>query len=142
MTQIPPIRPAAVSRHSPILAGLALRLWLACLGGALVSGAGILWALRTRIGPVPQTDSGELVVWLTGSAALGLLTAVVLAIWLHVRVIGHLKGLTRTVATGHAENLGGLPASSGWGELSELTGHLRALLEGHILRQSDDLPDR
>jgi hypothetical protein len=97
----------------------------------LVAGGGILWALRTRVVPGAGADSGSLVVWLAGSATLGLLTSAALALWFHVRVIGHLKGLTRSVASGHAENLRGLPASTGWGELSELTGHLRVLLESH-----------
>ena len=131
MTQSLPPRPAHVSEPPPPLAGLALRLWLACLGGALVAGGGILWALRTRVGPGPTVDPGPLVVWVGGSAVLGLLTGVALALWFHARVIGHLKGLSRSVATGHVENLQGLPASTGWGELSELTAHLHALLEGH-----------
>ena len=131
MTSSQPHRPVPISHSSPPLAGLALRLWLACLGGTLVAGGGILWALRTRVVPGAGADSGSLVVWLAGSATLGLLTSAALALWFHVRVIGHLKGLTRSVASGHAENLRGLPASSGWGELSELTGHLRLLLESH-----------
>src|SRR5262245_38074776 len=131
MTTTQPSRPAPISPATRPLAGLALRLWLACLGGALVAGVGILWALRTRVAALGATDSGALAVWLAGSATLGLLTAFALALWFHIRVVGHLKGLTRTVATGHAENLRGLPASSGWGELSELTDHLRALLETH-----------
>src|SRR5436190_5392431 len=130
MTSSQPHRPVPNSHSSPPLAGLALRLWLACLGGALVAGGGILWALRTRVVP-GGADSGSLVVWLAGSATLGLVTSAALALWFHVRVIGHLKGLSRSVASGHAENLHGLPASSGWGELSELTGHLRLLLESH-----------
>lgn len=131
MTQSLPPRPAHGSEPPPPLAGFALRLWLACLGGAVVAGGGILWALRTQVGPGPQVDPGPLVVWVGGSAVLGLLTGVGLALWFHARVIGHLKGLSRSVATGHVENLRGLPASSGWGELSELTAHLHALLEGH-----------
>lgn len=131
MTQPPPHRPAPIFPPSHSLAGLALRLWLACLGGALVAGAGIFWALQTRVGPGPPADSGALVVWLAGSAVLGLLTSTALALWFHARVIGHLKGLSRSLASGHTENLRGLPASSGWGELSELTEHLRILLEGH-----------
>lgn len=131
MTSSQPPRPAPISLSPRPLAGLALRLWLACLGGALVAGAGILWAVRTQVTPGAPSDSGTLVVWLAGSATLGLLTGVALALWFHARVIGHLKGLSRSVASGHAENLRGLPASSGWGELSELTGHLRALLETH-----------
>ena len=134
-------RPAPISDNSPPLAGLALRLWLACLGGALVAGGGILWALRTRVVPGAAADSGSLVVWLAGSATLGLLTSASLALWFHARVIGHLKGLSRSVASRHAENLRGLPASSGWGELSELTAHLRVLLEsyGGAVRAREEL---
>ena len=131
MTSSQPPRPAPIFPSSRPLAGFATRLWLACLGGALVAGGGILWALRTQVAPGAPADSGALVVWLAGSATLGLLTSMALALWFHARVIGHLKGLTRSVASGHAENLRGLPASSGWGELSELTGHLRAMLETH-----------
>jgi len=131
MTPSQPHRPAPISISSRPLAGLALRLWLACLGGALVAGAGIVWVLRTRVASEAPADSGGLVVWLAGSATLGIITAAALAVWFHTRVIGHLKGLTRGVVTGHAENLRGLPASSGWGELSELTVHLRTLLEAH-----------
>jgi hypothetical protein len=131
MTSSQPHRPVPNFPSSPPLAGLALRLWIACLGGALVAGGGILWTLRTRVVPGAAADSGSLVVWLAGSATLGLITSAALALWFHARVIGHLKGLTRSVASGHPENLRGLPASSGWGELSELTGHLRLLLESH-----------
>ena len=112
------------------MAALALRLWLACLGGAVVAGGGTLWAVR-RIGPDALVDPGPLVVWLTGSAALGLLTGVALGLWFHVRLIGSLKGLSRSVASMHAENLRGISVATGWGELSELTEQLRVLLEGH-----------
>ena len=122
------------------MAGLALRLWLACLGGALIAGGGTLWVVG-RIGPDTLVDPGPLVVWLSGSAALGILTAVGLALWFHVRLIGSLQGLSRSVASMHEENLRGLSASSGWGELSVLTRQLRALLAGHrdAVRAKDEL---
>jgi hypothetical protein len=109
---------------------LRIRLWLACLAGSLVAAAGIAWVLGMRVGPGGQVDPASLVVWLVGSASLGIVTGAALALWLDARVLGHLKGLSRTLASGQVEDVGRLPASSGWGELSELTRQVQLLMEG------------
>lgn len=121
MSVSPPSLPRALSPEPQSSSGLRLRLWFACLGGAMVSAAGIWVVFGTRIGPSVSNDPAGLVLWLAGASALGIVTGAALALWLDARILGHLRGLSRGLASGQVHELRGLPAAAGWGELSDLT---------------------
>ncbi len=98
---------------------LRLRLWAACLAGALVSAAGIWWVAGTQLGP--GADPAQVLGWLVGLGGLGVVVAGGFALWLDRGIITHLRGVTRSLASGRVQELRGLPAASGWGELSSLS---------------------
>jgi len=101
------------------LLGLRLRVWAACLSGALVSVAAIWWIAGTQISL--RSDPATLLAWLLGAGTLGIVVGIGCAMWLDHGIVVHLRGLTRGFASGRVQELRGLPAASGWGELSELT---------------------
>ncbi len=131
MTEFPTSRSEGRPAGPESAAGLRLRLWLACLGGALVAAAGIWWVIGTRIGPAVTPDPATLVLWLAGSGALGIVTGALLALWLDARILGALRGLTRALASQQVHELRGLPAASGWGEISDLTQQVQHLIAAH-----------
>lgn len=101
------------------LLGLRLRVWAACLSGTLVSVAALWWIAGTQI--TVRSDPAALLAWLLGAGMLGLVVGIACAMWLDHGIVVHLRGLTRGFASGRVQELRGLPAASGWGELSELT---------------------
>lgn len=101
------------------LLGLRLRVWAACLSGALVSVAALWWIAGTQI--TVRSDPAALLAWLLGAGTLGIVVGIACAMWLDHGIVVHLRGLTRGFASGRVQELRGLPAASGWGELSELT---------------------
>src|SRR3989442_1371809 len=68
--------------HAHSTAGLRLRLWLACLGGALVAAGGIWWVIGTQTGPGARVDLALVVSWLGAVAGLALIVGAALALWL------------------------------------------------------------
>jgi hypothetical protein len=108
-------------------AGLRFRIWLACLGGALVAAGGGWWVIATRLGPI-TTDLASFVSWLALAAGVAVLVGAALAFWLDLGLVAHVRGLNRAVASRQVALLRGLPGSSGWGELSQLTQQLQQLL--------------
>src|SRR5262245_39215469 len=74
--------------------GLRLRLWIGCLGGALVAGTGIWVVMGTQTGPSSQINPGALVAWLLGVAGLGVVVGGTLALWLSHVILTHLRGLS------------------------------------------------
>jgi hypothetical protein len=121
--------------------GLRMRLWLACLGGALASAAGTWWVIGTQAVPGPGFDLSALVAWLAGIAGLGIVIGAVFALWLDHGVIGHLRGLSEGLRSGQVARLRGLPAASGWGELSDLTQSIQRLISHHrqLVRGTEEL---
>jgi hypothetical protein len=130
MTSSPRARPEDRTSPPPT-AGLRLRLWLGCLGGALAAAGGIWWVIGAYAGPGAQLDLPLLVSSLWATAALGLLVGIALALWIDHGVIGHLRGLVGSLTSGRVAELRGLPATAGWGELSQLTQALQSLLTHH-----------
>ena len=120
--------PHAVSGTPPVeaphpstmrLLGLRLRVWAACLSGALVSVGALWWIAGTQISV--RSDPASLLAWLLGAGTLGIVVGIGCAMWLDHGIGVHLRGRTRGFASGRVQELRGLPAASGWGELSELT---------------------
>lgn len=107
--------------------GLRLRLWLACVSGGAVAGLGSFWVLGTRVQP-GGPDPAALLAWLAGVAFAAILAGLLFALWLDHHIVGHLRGLLRGVRSDRVAELRGLPAASGWGELSELTTAVTELL--------------
>lgn len=107
---------------------LRLRIWLACLGGALAASTALWWVAGTQIGPRDAADPALLVLSLLAASGLGLAIAVLLALWLDHHVVGQLRGLSAALHSGAVEKLRDLPATSGWGELSSLTHSAHELL--------------
>ena len=141
MTSMPPARrderpPAPESSQ-----GLRLRLWLGCLGGALVAAGGMWWVVGSHAGPGTPLDLPLFVSWLSVIAALGILVGVAFALWLDRGIIGHLRGLSSSLATGRVSELRGLPAGAGWGDLSRLTQQVQALLthQRQVARTAEEL---
>ena len=114
---MPPVEPPPPATMR--LLGLRLRVWAACLSGALVSVAALWWIAGTQISV--RSDPVSLLAWLLGAGTLGIVVGIGCAMWLDHGIVLHLRGLTRGFASGRVQELRGLPAASGWGELSELT---------------------
>jgi hypothetical protein len=101
-------------------------LWLACLSGALVAAAGTLWLLAT---PSLTPSDPAVYGWLAGIACASLVVGLVLGLWIDHHVVGHLHGLLLGLRSSRVAELRGLPAGSGWGELSELGDAVQETLE-------------
>jgi methyl-accepting chemotaxis protein len=112
-----------------------------CLGGALVGAGGMWWVVGSQAGPGAQLDLPVFVSWLSATAALGILVGAAFALWLDSGIIGHLRGLTSSLASGRVSDLRGLPAGAGWGELSRLTQQVQALLtrQRQVARTAEEL---
>ncbi len=120
--------------------GLRLRLWIACLGGSLVTTAGV-WLV---IGAPSRTIGAELptlVSWLAAVAGLGIVVGAAFALWLDRGIVVHLRGLVSGVMTGQVTRLRGLPSVTGWGEISQLTQQIQSLLtqQRHATRAAEEL---
>jgi methyl-accepting chemotaxis protein len=107
-------------------AGLRLRLWFACLSGGLIASAGTLWLLAT---PSLSPSDPAVYGWLAGVACASLVLGLILALWVDHHIVGHLHGLLLGLRSGRVAELRGLPAGTGWGELSELGDAVQETLE-------------
>jgi hypothetical protein len=121
MNDTTPARSREASAEPRASGGLRLRIWLGCLAGALVAGGGIWWVVGTQMNEGPTTDPAIIVSWLGAVAGLGVMVAAAFALWLDHGLVSHARGLTQALATRQIARLRGLPATSGWGELSQLT---------------------
>ena len=141
MTSTPPARRDERPPATESSQGLRLRLWLGCLGGALVGAGGMWWVVGSLAGPGTQLDLPVFISWLSAIGALGILVGVALALWLDRGIIGHLRGLTSSLASGRVSELRGLPAGAGWGDLSRLTQQVQALLthQRQVARTAEEL---
>ena len=135
MNSIPPARssataPAPSAGAVPIRrsGSLRLRIWVACLGGVVAVGIGAGWVLGAA--PIGG-DVAALLIWIGAAVVVGLIVATLLALWLDRVMIVHLRGLTSSLATSQVTELRGLPATAGWGELSELTQRVQLLVTQH-----------
>jgi methyl-accepting chemotaxis protein len=99
------------------------------------------WVVGSHAGPGTQLDLPVFVSWLSATAALGILVGAAFALWLDSGIIGHLRGLTSSLASGRVSDLRGLPAGAGWGELSRLTQQVQALLthQRQVARTAEEL---
>ena len=122
-------------------AGLRLRLWFGCLGGALVAAAGMWWVIAGNADPTGVVDLPLFVLWVSAVSAAGILIGIALALWLDRGIIGHLNGLSSSLSSGRVSDLRSLPAGSGWGVLSHLTQQVQTLLTHHrqAARAADEL---
>jgi len=125
MTHAPTPAPAPQPRPR-IGPGLKLRLWLACLSGGLVAAAGTLWMLAT---PSLSPSDPAVYGWLAGVACASLIIGLLLALWIDHHVVGQLHGLLLGLRSNRVAELRGLPAGTGWGELSELADAVQDVLE-------------
>jgi hypothetical protein len=121
-----PPDPASPQPRARTGAGLRLRLWLACLSGGLIAAAGTLWLLAT---PSLSPSDPAVYGWLAGVACASLVLGLVLALWVDHHIVGHLHGLLLGLRSGRVAELRGLPAGTGWGELSELGDAVQETLE-------------
>jgi len=112
-------------------AGLRLRLWLGCLGGALVAAAGMWWVIAGNADANGVVDLPLFVLWVSAVSAAGILIGIALALWLDRGIIGHLNGLSNSLSSGRVSDLRALPAGSGWGVLSHLTQQVQTILTHH-----------
>jgi DNA repair exonuclease SbcCD ATPase subunit len=108
--------------------GLRIRLWIGCLSGAVLSAIAIA-VLLARV-PAPNAPSTSEFVWVWLPAILGAAVGIsfALALWLDRGIVRHLRGLKRGLEQGQVAELRGLPSVSGWGELSDLTMQVQAVL--------------
>lgn len=119
-----PELPERASEPEPELhagAGLRLRLWLACLAGAAITAAGVWWVTAAFLAPGLASTPSLAVISLLAAAGAGLAAGGLFAVWLDHRLVGHLRALARALRSGRVADLRDLPATSGWGELSEAT---------------------
>ena len=141
MNDTSPARSREASAAPRSTGGLRLRIWIACLAGALVSGGGIWWVVGTQIGAGTTLDLAIVVSWLGAVAGLGVMVAAAFALWLDHGLVAHTRGLTQALATRQIARLRGLPATSGWGELSQLTQQVQQLVSQYrsAERAADEL---
>lgn len=128
---LPPSRREDRVPASEAAAGLRLRIWFGCLGGALVAAAGMWWVIAGNTDPSGVVDLPLFVLWVSAVSSAGILIGIALALWLDRGIIGHLNGLSASLASGRVSDLRSLPAGSGWGVLSELTQQIQTLLTHH-----------
>lgn len=135
-----PIRPAEPEPTGPRL-GLRLRLWLVGLASGAVTGVGTLWVLGTQVEASQHPGLATLLAWLSGVAFLSVIVGAALALWLDHHLIGQLRAMIRGIRSGRVSELRGVPAASGWGELSELSDSVQGLLGRHRVqtRAADEL---
>jgi len=132
------------SRDAPVefrsSGGLRLRLWFACLGGSLMAAGGIWWVIGNQPAAEPTPDLVLLVSWLGAVAGFGVISGAAFALWLDHGIVAHARGLAQAVAVRQIARLRGLPATSGWGELSLLTQQIQQLLVHyrHAERAAED----
>jgi hypothetical protein len=128
---LPPSRREDRVPPAEAAAGLRLRIWFGCLGGALVAAAGMWWVIAGNTDPNGVVDLPLFVLWVSAVSSAGILIGIALALWLDRGIIGHLNGLSASLASGRVSDLRSLPAGSGWGVLSELTQQVQNLLTHH-----------
>lgn len=109
-------------------AGLRLRIWIACLAGAVVASLSLIWVVATLAPFDGSVDPVLLAVFPWAAGGLGILTGIAMAMWLDHNIVGHLRGLSRALADERVTGLRGLPAGAEWGELSELTQGVQRLI--------------
>jgi methyl-accepting chemotaxis protein len=121
--------------------GLRLRLWLGCLGGTLLAGAGLWWALGFQQPPGPPVDPRALLIRLAIAYGPALLAGIVLAIWLDRGIVGRVRALSRSLASGQMAQAHGRPIEHGWGELAGLTEGVQTILyrQRQLTRASGEL---
>ena len=112
----------------PPSASLRLRIWIACLGGALVTAAGVWLVIGAHSRTGAMVDLPTMVAWLAAVAGIGVLVGAGFAMWLDRGIVIHLRGLISGAASGQVAVLRGLPSVTGWGEISQLTQQLQLLL--------------
>jgi hypothetical protein len=142
MPNLPPTRNAEENRApSRPGTGLRLRLWVGCLAGVLVGAGGTWWVIGARALPSAPVDLAALVSWLAVVAGFALLSGVLCALWLDHGIVSHLRGLHDGMRSGQVARLRGLPATTGWGELSTLTDSVQSLLVQHrqVVRANEEL---
>jgi len=128
---LPPSRRDERGPTPEAAAGLRLRIWLGCLGGALVAAAGMWWVIAGNADPNGTIDLPLFVLWVSAVSAAGILIGIALALWLDRGIIGHLNGLSTSLSSGRVSDLRALPAGSGWGVLSQLTQQVQTILTHH-----------
>lgn len=128
MTDHQPDRSTVPARARPF-SKLRLRIWIACLVGALVAAVGIGLVVSLQIGPETNLDavvSGLLVI-----AGAAVVAGAAMAFWLDRGIVVRARGLAEVVARREVAAPGGLRAASGWGELADLSEQIDELLVRH-----------
>ena len=121
--------------------GLRVRLWIGCLAGSLLSAGAVALLLARFPDLASRLDPEFRWVWLPGILGAAVLLSFAFALWLDRGIVQPLRGLTRGLAEGQIVELRGLPSTSGWGEISELTLEAQAMLARHrnLARAGADL---
>jgi methyl-accepting chemotaxis protein len=118
-------RPDRTPSHSP-RTGLIVRLWFACLAGALATALASL-SVISAIAMAGAALDPTLVMRAIGAACLlGLLVAVLAGRWLTRGIAHRLRDVEHGIGRGH------VPESAyrhGWGEIGDVARAVRALLE-------------
>ena len=128
---LPPSRREERTPPPEATAGLRLRIWFGCLGGALVAAAGMWWVIAGNADPTGVVDLPLFVLWVSAVSSAGILIGIALALWLDRGIIGHLNGISGSLASGRVSDLRALPAGGGWGVLSQITQQVQVLLTHH-----------
>ena len=93
-----------------------------------MAAGGIWWVIGNQPAVEPTPDLVLLVSWLGAVAGFGVISGAAFALWLDHGIVTHARGLAQAVAMRQIARLRGLPATSGWGELSLLTQQIQQLL--------------
>src|SRR5262245_37492111 len=102
---LPPSRRDERGPAPEAAAGLRLRIWLGCLGGALVGAAGMWWMIAGNSDPNGVIDLPLFVLWVSAVSAGGIVIGIALAMWLDRGIIGHLNGLSASLSSGRVSDL-------------------------------------
>jgi hypothetical protein len=123
----PPSAPTPGTEAPEPTVSLRLRLWAACFLGSIVAGAGGLWVLGTQWTP-GESDLSRAVPLLAVVGGASVVAGFAAALWLDHHVVAHLRGVLLGLHTGRVAGFRGLPAARGWGELSQISDGVQALL--------------
>src|SRR5258706_13854091 len=83
----------ASAGSGPMPAGLRLRIWIACLAGAVVATLSLIWVVATLAPYEGSVDPLLLAVFPWAAGGLGGLTGIAMAMWLDHHIARHLRGL-------------------------------------------------
>jgi methyl-accepting chemotaxis protein len=108
--------------------GLRLRLWIGCLGGALVGGLAVACVMAALTMMGDALDPRTVLSALAFAVVLGVSAGALFALWIQRGVAESLWRVNRGLAAGHLPEPQAGASGREWGEIGEVAERVRAML--------------